>query len=60
MTILPSQLKNSLIAKGYSEDSANIITAQYFQKESGMNTIVGTEKRTIIDVQKIVETNGKG
>lgn len=47
--IPPSDLKAALMTRGYSESSANIITAQY---HSGQK--IGTEDKTANDVQDIV------
>ncbi len=51
--LTPSTLKIGLIEEGYSEDSANIITSQYFQnpKERGY---WGTEEQTKLDIEKLV------
>lgn len=52
--MLPSQMAKALMARGYSEYSANIITAQYLEHPQD-RTKWGTEEQTRLDIEAIVK-----
>jgi hypothetical protein len=53
-TILPSTMKQELRVRGYSEESANIITAQYLSHPDDRR-YWGTEEQTRQDIESIVQ-----